>query len=161
MKRIVLVGFSIVLLLPLVLQAQEQIWGTYATSGLTLDTLVLSEDRVVTSAANSLLSDVDDPNSPFSGQKAQCIGKAVSTEEGGAVTSGGACFGENAEGDGYWWWWQLTEAGTEECPIECGTWTIFLGVGKFEGVTGGGTWEATAQNADGTASGDWQATIKW
>jgi hypothetical protein len=48
MKRIVLVGFSIVLLLPLALQAQEKVSGTFATSGLTLDTLVLSEDRVVT-----------------------------------------------------------------------------------------------------------------
>ena len=161
MKRIVLVGFSVVLLLPLALQAQEQVSGTYATSGLTLDTLVLSEDRVVTRGANGILVDVDDPSSPFSGQKGECLAKTVSTEGSDAATSGGGCFAENEKGSGYWWWWQLTEAGTEDCPIECGTWTIFLGVGEFEGVTGGGTWKATAQNADGTASGEWQATIKW
>jgi hypothetical protein len=161
MKRIILAGFSIVLLLPLALRAQEQISGTFATSDLTLDTLVLSEDRVVTRGVNGILVDADDPSNPFSGQNGQCLGKTVAAQEAILVISGGACFAENAEGDGYWWWWRVTEAGTEECPMECGTWSIFLGFGRFEGATGGGTYRATAQNADGTGSGEWQGTIKW
>lgn len=40
-----------------------------------------------------------------------------------------------------------------------GTWGVFAGTGKYEGATGGGTWDSGKQWPDGKADNNWRGEI--
>lgn len=57
--------------------------------------------------------------------------------------------GSDIEGDRIAWWWQMTEVATQECAGMCGTFGLYGGQGKYEGMTGEGIWERQTEHATG------------
>lgn len=77
-------------------------------------------------------------------------------EEGEEPThASGTCMGSDPEGDRIAWSWQMTEVATQGCPGMCGTFSLFGGHGKYEGLTGEGTWQRDTVHPTG-GFGTWQ-----
>ena len=66
--------------------------------------------------------------------RANCDGKGLFNSEGVPVTAYFICHVQDAEGDTF-----MTR-GDLDPTTWSGTWTFVKGTGKFDGVTGGGTW---------------------
>jgi hypothetical protein len=146
----------VVLLVPVIVLAQEEVSGTYHGYGAETTTFELPDGRSLTSGTDHVFMVADDADSPFDHGKGQCLSEVVMSDSGEHLEAAGACVVRAADGDTYWFWWRLTEAGTEACTISCGTWGVFNGTGVFSGVTGSGTWETTSPYPDGSNAGTWR-----
>lgn len=92
----------------------------------------------------------DDTESPFHLVAQDCSGTNLVGADGVLQHSSGYCSGRDQDDDMYWLsYWNTPDAGK---------WTLIGGTGKFEGVTGGGTSQPLAADADGTFAIRWDGT---
>jgi hypothetical protein len=92
----------------------------------------------------------DDPNTPLSKASQDCMFTTVTSADGKSFSSGGYCDGLDADGDVYFAYGHATQAG--------GKWYYFGGTGKFEGLTGGGTYNLALHWPDGKVMATWEGT---
>lgn len=130
----------------------------------------IAQDTIVTPTGQMLLEQryvishfPDDPDSPFSNITGQCFGSVVFPDTNGerAIAAAGVCHMMDDEGSGYYQWWQWRDAGTPECPIRCGVYNDGNGYGKFEGLSGSGTWNLTALTPGPGVTGRSTGTFSW
>ncbi len=74
----------------------------------------------------------DDASSPLHLAETNCFDTIILGKEGSFVSGAGYCAAFDKDGDGYWNTWTGTDTG--------GLWNAYHGSGKFEGVTGTGTY---------------------
>lgn len=86
----------------------------------------------------------DDADHPLHNQRADCTGVLRIAADGSDTSGSGACFSADADQDGVSYWWVVEDGGTEACPGLCGSFSYFGGYGKYEGMTGGGSWHRLA-----------------
>jgi len=156
----VIVAFAVCLLMPFAVPAQEKVDGNYVTFNLEETIIELPEGRSLVQRTFGQFVTTSDPDSPFFNVKGRCMSDGFRSSSGELIVNAGACVLHNPHGDTYWIWWRLEETATTDCPLACGTWGIFKGIGAFEGVTGGGTWKTTASYPDGTVVGVSQAKFE-
>ncbi len=84
----------------------------------------------------------DDPKGPFNGSKSACAGLFTIAADGKSSAGRGSCGYVDKAGDVYWLSWQGTLAG--------GTYKLDGGTGKFQSLTGGGSYTAAA-SGDGVS----------
>jgi hypothetical protein len=134
--------------------------GQYSTIRLSTDTVSAPNGSAVVHLTYGLVIVGDDPGGLFNNGKGDCVGAMVLSDEGTPVAMSGWCFITDMDGDGWWQWWKTEEIGTPDCPIMCGTWGNYNGVGKFENVSVSGTFRGLASFADGSGSGVSEATYE-
>lgn len=98
----------------------------------------------------------DDPTHPLDDTNADCVGQFILSGDE-VVSASGVCYGNDAAGSGFSYWWRMDEGGTEECPDLCGSFGYFDGYGKYDGISGKGTWTRTTVTPQG-GSGTWEGT---
>lgn len=99
----------------------------------------------------------DQPGHPLDNTIADCVGLYRFSKDDAVESASGSCFGRDADGDGTSFWWRLEAQGTADCPTMCGVWGYYAGSGKFDGISGGGTWQQTTVFPD-AGTGTWQGT---
>ncbi len=142
--------------------AQETVTlaGQYSTVRISTDTVSAPDGGAVVHFTYGLVSSGDDPGGLFNNNKGDCMGTTVLSQDGAPVAAGGWCFVTDMEGDGWWQWWRTEEVATPDCPIMCGTWGSYHGVGKFENVSVKGTFRGVAAYADGSGAGIVEGTYE-
>lgn len=150
------VAVLLFLLTPIAMMAQQKTSGTFATMPGHAEEMELPNSQVLRQAAYRMVAFADDPASPMHNISSHCTSATVVTGDGGPVSNTGYCFNMDAAGNGYSMWWQETEASTETCPARCGRFGVYGGYGKFDGMSGMGTWRIEAELADRTAMGTWE-----
>ena len=162
MRRILPVLFSLILLPNLVFaQSDGTLSSKYATVLTSRDTITAPDGTMTLEETYTITHFADDAESPFARLVGHCWGTVVLESEDSAIGAGGACHMTDSEGNGFWQWWQFDEAGTEPCPIRCGTFGDYNGYGRFEGYTAKGTWNLTALFANGSVTGVSRGTFEW
>ena len=106
--------------------------------------------RVVESASSGF-STMGDTSDPLHMSNADCRGTTESDADGSTVQGGGFCTLADKDHDAVWIWWAMDADG--------GTWGVFAGAGKYEGATGGGTWENSEEWPDGKVENNWRGEI--
>ena len=106
--------------------------------------------RVVETVSSgfTLMGDTGDPLHMSS---LDCDGTTEFDADGNIVQGGGFCTLTDKDHDAYWTWWAMDADG--------GTWGVFAGTGKYEGATGGGTWEVSEEWPDGKFENIWRGEI--
>src|SRR3990172_11600948 len=110
----------------------------------------LADGRTVTRQGLQGTAIADDPNTPLSKVSQDCMFTTVTSADGKSFSSGGYCDGLDADGDVYWAYGHATEKG--------GKWYYIGGTGKFEGLTGGGTYQLALTWPDGKVMATWDAS---
>ena len=153
--RLALSALVLILCSSSALLAQDEIKGQYVTSAATADTMHLPDGRILTAGRYGQFVFTDDPSGIFNTAKGDCSSWQLTDPSmpDDPGTFAGHCFNLDADGDANWFWWRMEEAGTEDCPLYCGVWGVSEGTGKFEGMTGGGTWKAKTMFPDGSNRG--------
>ncbi len=100
------------------------------------------------SSGFNLMGDTSDPLHMSS---LDCDGTTEFDADGNIVQGGGFCTLTDKDHDAYWTWWAMDADG--------GTWGVFAGAGKYEGATGGGTWENSEVWPDGKVENNWRGDI--
>ncbi len=80
-----------------------------------------------------------------------CDGTTEFDADGNTVQGGGFCTLADKDHDALWLWWANDADGS--------TWGVFAGTGKYEGATGGGTWDFSEQWPDGKVENHWRGDI--
>ncbi len=101
----------------------------------------------VTSGFN-LMGDTSDP---LHLSNMDCDGTTEFDADGNTVQGGGFCTLADKDHDAIWLWWANDADGS--------TWGVFAGTGKYEGATGGGTWDFGKQWPDGKIENNWRGDI--
>lgn len=92
----------------------------------------------------------DDPDSSFNLVKQDCAGTNIVAADGTVMRASGYCSGRDQEGDMYWIsYWNGPEGGE---------WSLIGGIGKWEGVSGGGTSQPIAADPSGTFAIRWEGS---
>lgn len=110
----------------------------------------LPDGRTVTRQVLSGFSMNEEPNTPFRTSQ-DCMFTTVTAADG-SFESGGFCDAVDADGDVYWAVGSATEKG--------GKWSYLGGTGKFEGLTGGGTYQLALEWPDGKLMATWDGTAE-
>ena len=120
------------------------------TPGATNEFALPDGGRVV-EAASTGFSIMGDTSDPLHRSNMDCNGTTVSDADGNTVQGGGFCTLADKDHEAVWLWWAIDADG--------GTWGVFAGTGKYEGATGGGTWEFGEQWPDGKVENNWRGEI--
>ena len=131
--------------------------GHYANHSTSLETVELAGGGSIEVNHFKQFTFADDPSHPIHNSSQDCVGVSRLDADGNIISASGSCFGSKGEGDSVSWWWRQEEAGTESCPIQCGTWGYFDGSGAHKGISGTGTWVNTVMFADGN-TGTWEGS---
>lgn len=134
--------------------------GEYFQYTISSTDTILPDGRTVTVFHTYQFSTSNQPDDPLNSAAGECLGRMVLSKEGKAISGSGACLVKDASGDGYSHEWKLEQAGTADCPIQCGSFSYTDGYGKFAGISGGGKWVSTHDFADGGAAGTFTSTYK-
>jgi len=135
--------------------------GHFVTFPISQDTVLVGDGSKILHLQYRQFLYSDDPSNSIHNLIATCWGSAVLREDETTVGAGGGCHMTDSEGSGYWQTWQLDEAGTQRCPVRCGTSEDRGGYGRFEGLLGKGNWEVYELFPDGSAIGRSVGTIEW
>ena len=122
-------------------------WSTVSEESMTL-----ADGRTVTRQVLRGTAINDDPNTPLSHASQDCMFTTTTSADGKSFQSGGSCDGIDADGDVYWAYGNADENG--------GKWYYQGGTGKFEGLTGGGTYQLSLQWPDGKVMATWDGSAE-
>jgi hypothetical protein len=155
-ERLLYVMLSLVLASPTVVLAQQsgEGGGRYATRDVSAETVELPDGRSVQTTHYSQATFADDPSNPLDNHLGDCVGQFILSADGTPSAASGSCYSRDGDGDGVSYWWRMDESGTASCPDVCGSFGVFAGYGKYEGLTGTGTWQRTTVFPDG-GTGTW------
>ena len=92
-----------------------------------------------------------DTSDPLHRSNEDCHGTTELDADGNTVQAGGFCTLADKDHEAIWVWWAMD--GDE------GTWGVYAGTGKYEGATGGGTWEWGKIWPDGKVDNNWRGEI--
>lgn len=92
-----------------------------------------------------------DESDPLHLSNEDCNGTTEFDADGNTVQAGGFCTLADKDHEAVWVWWAID--GNE------GTWGVYAGTGKYEGATGGGTWEWGKVWPDGKVDNIWRGEI--
>ncbi len=106
----------------------------------------------VVEAANSGFSIMGDTGDSLHMSNMDCHGTTEFAADGSTVQGGGFCTLADKDHEAIWLWWASNADG--------GTWGVIAGTGKYEGATGGGTWETGKIWPDGKVENPWRGEIK-
>ena len=106
--------------------------------------------RVVEAAASGF-SIMGDTSDPLHMSNHDCQGTTVFDAEGNTVQGGGFCTMADKDHEAVWIWYAEDTDG--------GTWGVIAGTGKYEGATGGGTWENGKVWPNGKIENPWRGEI--
>ncbi len=106
------------------------------------------------------LNQTDHAADPMNDVAGTCFANLITTSEGKVLSGSGFCYHQDDKGNGTTYSWKIDEDGTAKCPLQCGTWQVVDGYGKFKGTTGGGTWMRTRVFADGAGLGTFTSNYK-
>jgi len=123
--------------------------GTYVT--VDQDTVSLPDGRSITHLRQKGLVLSDDPSSPIHLAVADCFATVVVAADGKSYELTGYCSDIDRDGD-VWWVAFSDGAGGPH-------WSILRGLGKYEGMTGSGTFRVDIETPDGRASETYSGTI--
>lgn len=142
---------------PAALAAQQTMSGegVYGTRNFAAETTELPDGRTLTVNRFHQVTFAADKSHALHDLAGECVGQLLASSDGSPLTGSGFCYQRNVEGDGVSWWWRQDSGGTADCPNICGTFGFVDGFGKFEGISGEGTWQVTAGFEDG-GLGAWQ-----
>jgi len=149
-------GSLTLITLSLLLVAQGSFAETYQLTGRSIWTpesassSKLADGRTVARQVLRGTAIADQPGTPLSLVSQDCMFTTVTAADGKAFQSGGYCDGLDADGDVYWAVGTATEAG--------GEWHYIGGTGKFEGLTGGGTYKLAETLPDGKILATWDGS---
>ena len=150
-------------LTPTCLLAQQE--GTHSDR---YSTVMLGQDTIRTAGGGMILEErfivsqfADQEGSPMDKITGHCWGSVIFQGGEIAVAAGGVCHMMDPEGNGYFSSYSWEKASTEDCPIRCGSYRDFNGYGKFEGMTGNGRWNLTAELPGMSVMGRHQGTYVW
>lgn len=157
---LVLAGWT---LLPACLGAQRTAAHSdrYSTVQISQDTIFTAQGQMILEERFILSQFADDPASPLNHLTGHCWGSVVFEGEETAIAAAGGCHMMDSEGSGYYQWWKWEDAGTEGCPIRCGSYGDYNGYGRFTGLTGGGRWTLDAELPGRSVLGRHEGTYEW
>ena len=122
-------------------------WSTVSEESITL-----ADGRIVTRQVLRGTAIADGPKTPLSYASQDCMFTTTTSADGKSFQSGGSCDGMDADGDVYWAYGNADENG--------GRWYYQGGTGKFEGLTGGGTYQLSLRWPDGKVMATWDGTAE-
>ena len=131
--------------------------GRYGTRTFASETTELPDGRTLTTNHFHQVTFADDPSHVMNDLIGDCVGQFLASPDGNPLGANGICFNKDINGDGVSWWWRQEASGTADCPHICGVFGFLDGSGKFDGITGEGTWQVTAP-FDLGGVGAWQIT---
>jgi hypothetical protein len=104
------------------------------------------------------MTTTDNANDPMDHLAGSCSAQSIVSKDGKTLAGSGVCFSKDSDGNSLTHWFKLDETGTARCPHGCGSYGYLAGTGKFNGVTGGGTWKQTHKFGDVASSGTFKQT---
>ena len=134
--------------------------GQYSTIRISTDTVISPSGSAVVHATYGIVIVSEDPGDIFRHGKGDCVAASVLSDDGATIARSGWCLVTDMDGDAWSQWWKQDESGTPDCPIMCGTWGGYNGVGKFENISISGTFGVLASFADGSNTGTSEATYE-
>ncbi len=153
LRRLALWALLGCLVAPTTVLAQETITfsGRYTIGPVSWEEREIPGGRTIRTATFTKIFLTDDTTNPFNNMTADCVGTGVVSDEDTLIAGGGFCFLTGTDGDGCWMWYRSD-----------GSHGIYNGFGKFEGLTGGGTFEVVALFSDGERGGVavWEGTYE-
>jgi hypothetical protein len=134
--------------------------GEYFQYTISSTETTLADGRTVAVSRNYQFTTSDQPDDPLHKAAGECLGRAVLSKEGKLISNSGACLFKTSDGDGFSFAWKMEQAGTADCPNQCGSFSYTDGYGKFAGISGGGEWVYTHDFTDGGGAGTFTSTYK-
>ncbi len=131
--------------------------GTWANHNTMVSTTELPGGGSVMVQHTKQSHTAEDSSHPLGNTMADCVGVFRMAADGTVTAASGTCFVIDGDGDRTSFWWRQDAAGTESCPVACGSWAYFAGDGKYAGISGDGKWMQTTLFADG-GSGTWESS---
>ena len=122
--------------------------GHYAYHTVSETATEMADGRTEIKTQSVQATQASDPDHSMNGQRADCFGQFPISADGSLDSGSGTCFSKDADQDGFSFWWTADEEGTEACPGLCGSYSYYGGYGKYEGLTGSGSWRRTALIGD-------------
>lgn len=116
------------------------------------ESVELPDGRTLERVVNRGICVGDDAQNPFDRTSQYCSGSQIVGTDGTVVSIGNICESIDADGD-------VARRLDQGAPT-AGRWGTFGGSGKFEDLSGGGTWELETVLPDGSAVYRWQGTVK-
>ena len=132
----------------------QQTWsgdGNGLYTATTLEKYELPDGRMVRAMSLHGFTVSEDKESPFHLTSQGCKGTYVYEADGMAFTAAGHCVSRDGDGDVWWIWWNGDASG--------GEFGVMGGMGKFAGMTGGGTWASVARMPDGKIVNSWHGEM--
>ncbi len=132
----------------------QQTWSGDGNSLLapsTVEEYQLPDGRMVRAMSFQGFTVSEDKESPFHLASQDCRGTYLFEADGASFTAAGYCVAQDADGDVWWNWWNGDQSG--------GEWGVTGGVGKFAGMTGGGTYTVMDRMPDGKITNSWHAEL--
>ena len=124
--------------------------GHNANQNVSTETKKLADGRMLMRIHDAVVIMGNNPGNPFHLTSLDCFSTFIATPDAKSGNGGGYCQGLDKDGDAWWISFRGDFAG--------GTWTFIGGNGKFEGVTGGGTYKPVAQMEGGRSLSVWDGT---
>jgi len=129
-----------------------ELTGKSTWSTVSEETMTLADGRTVTRQVLRGTAIADNPDTPLSHASQDCMFTTTTSADGESFQSGGSCDGIDADGDVYWAYANADENG--------GKWYYQGGTGKFEGLTGGGTYKLSLRWPDGKVMATWDGSAE-
>ncbi|MEN8143442.1 MAG: hypothetical protein ABFS14_00695 [Gemmatimonadota bacterium] len=143
---------------PTILLAQSgQAEGQYSSHVVSADTAEMADGSMALMFRGVQSTFADNEDHPLDNQRADCVGHLRISADGSDTSGSGACFSKDADLDGVSYWWVVEEGGTEACPGLCGSFAYYGGYGKYEGMSGDGSWHRTDIIGD-LSTGTWESS---
>lgn len=92
----------------------------------------------------------NDPANPIHLSAQDCDGATILAADGQQIAASGSCYAVDADGDVWTLWYHNSAAGND--------WGVIGGIGKYDGMTGGGTTSPMANLPDGRFVIGWNGT---
>jgi hypothetical protein len=124
--------------------------GHNANQNISTETSQLPDGRTLMRTHDSSVIMGNNPGNPFHLASLDCFATYVLAADGNSGNGGGYCDGVDQGGDV----WMITFGG----DLGGGKWQFSGGTGKFDGITGGGSYKAAAQVPGGRSLTTWDGT---
>jgi len=142
-----LVGFATIAASGLV-QAQEKFSGMVVNKLMEPQTQKFDSGTTILLVGNRGVVMTDDPKHPQNGAKSACNGSVALAKDGKPMGGKGSCSYTDKEGDLFWLTWDAS-----------GTWAYNGGTGKFDSLSGSGTYK-TVSSGNGVEAVSFEGTYK-
>ncbi len=133
-------------------QAGEKMTGSghNATQNISTETKTLPDGRLMMRIHDAAVIMGNNKGNPFHLSSLDCFSTFIATADGTSGQGSGYCHGLDKDSDAWW----IDFSG----DFSGGTWSFIGGMGKFEGISGGGTFKSAAQLEGGRSLSTWNGS---